>query len=155
MKKNDGNKQKIEKNVNQSSRLALIRAHFFDNDSRKMSQLLGINYFTLSKLLNGDRPLRTQHIESLLLTCPQLNSDWLLFGTGEMLTRPSINIGSNAGNVANINNGTQSVVDNRLIDTIANQQHTIAAQHSTIDKQAAQVSQLIALLSDKKDTENS
>lgn len=135
-------------------RILLIRTRFFDNDSRKMSQLLDINYFTLSKIISNERQMKRQHIEKLLLVCPQINPDWLLFGTGDML-KSYINIGTNSGNVANINNGTQSVVDNRLIDTIANQQQTIAAQHSTIDKQAAQVSQLIALLSDKKDTENS
>lgn len=87
----------------------------------------------------AESALSTDKIVQILTCFPDLNSDWLLLGRGEMLRSASQSVGniSNStavgvnvnGNDINISNNTQ-----QLVDTIARQAETIARQAAIIDR---------------------
>lgn len=88
---------------------------------------------------SAESALSTDKIVKILTTFPDLNSDWLLLGRGEMLRSATQSVGniSNStavgvnvnGNDINISNNTQ-----QLVDTIARQAETIARQAAIIDR---------------------
>lgn len=87
----------------------------------------------------AESALSTDKIVQILICFPDLNSDWLLLGRGEMLRSATQSVGniSNStavgvnvnGNDINISNNTQ-----QLVDTIARQAETIARQAAIIDR---------------------
>lgn len=87
----------------------------------------------------GESALSTDKIMQILIQFPELNSDWLLLGRGEMLRSATQSVGNIShstavgvnvnGNDINISNNTQ-----QLVDTIARQAETIARQAAIIDR---------------------
>ena len=87
----------------------------------------------------GESALKSDNIVKVLTEFPELNSDWLLLGRGEMLRSATQSVGNIAhstavgvnvnGNDINISNNTQ-----QLVDTIARQAETIARQAAIIDR---------------------
>ena len=87
----------------------------------------------------AESALKSDNIVKVLTEFPDLNSDWLLLGRGEMLRSATQSVGNIShstavgvnvnGNDINISNNTQ-----QLVDTIARQAETIARQAAIIDR---------------------
>lgn len=120
---NEEKRKNFRENTGFSTRFRTIRAVLFDDDNYKFAEAVEIHYTNLSKIINGTANPSRRVVANLLDKCPELNPDWVLNGKGTML-RSSINIESNSGNVAGVNNGTQTANAN-FADVVASQQRTI------------------------------
>lgn len=78
---------------------------------------------SISKGIGGDK------LQRIIGKFPQLNTDWLLYGRGNMLKDEKIISSENI-------ELPREVFDkiSQLIDTVCSQQETIADQHRTIDR---------------------
>ncbi len=84
MKKNCVNSPNFGELSEKGERIRQIRAVFFGGDTEKMAQVLDIHYTTIAKIISGKIMVSGQLVEKLLVACPDLSPDWLLFGTGDM-----------------------------------------------------------------------
>ena len=108
----------------------ITKQEFCEKTGISYSNMVGKS---LQSELGGDQ------IYEILQKFPDLNSDWLLLGRGEMLRSATQSVGNIAhstavgvnvnGNDINISNNTQ-----QLVDTIARQAETIARQAAIIDR---------------------
>ena len=89
----------------------------------------GISQPTLDKQLKGLRGISIETIMSVLSTFPEISSEWLIRGDGEMIigTKP------NSAELDRIN---------KLVDTIATLQDTINAKNDTIASLTDRIKQL-------------
>lgn len=131
--------QKIDEKAKMAERLRLVRTYFFDDDNKRFAQVLGVEYSNASKLVAGVSMPRQSTIANLLKATPELSPDWLLNGNGNM-TRSTISIGNNSGNVAGVNNGTQQV---------SHMDELVLSQQRTIEQLTNTNAQLAALLANK------
>ena len=78
---------------------------------------------------------------------PELNPEWLILGTGEMLRTPqnSINI-LNGDN--NTNNGQISVLENN-VEQLKNENEALKAENGQLKSQIAQLTDIISKLASK------
>lgn len=148
MKKNYNEGQKLSENTSIGERISLIRSRFFGGDTAKIAQVLNIHYANVSKIIKGEYQINRQSIENLLIAVPELNPDWLLFGREPMLRDEIVtNITTNNGNVAGVNNGTQTCAEAGVVAKLTD---TIATQQRTIEQQNEHIATLLSLLSQKQ-----
>ena len=78
---------------------------------------------------------------------PELNPEWLILGTGEMLRTPqnSVNI-LNGDN--NTNNGHISVLENN-VEQLKNENEALKAENAQLKSQIAQLTDIISKLASK------
>lgn len=95
----------------------------------------GIAQNTMSYYLNGHRKPLYEAVEKILNTFPDLSSEWLIRGKGEMLISQ------------NGNPDKQVERMNKLIDTIATLQDAINAKSGTIDILNNRIKQLESQIS--------
>lgn len=105
------------------NRLRLIRSVFYGDDNYKFAEALGIHHSNASKLINGVSEPSHKTLSNLIAHTPNLSPDWAVSGVGSIY-RGNITIESNSGNVAGVNNGTQTANAN-FADVVASQQRTI------------------------------
>lgn len=121
------------------NRLRLIRSVFFGDDNYKFAEALGIHHSNASKLINGVSEPSHKTLSNLIANTPNLSPDWAVSGVGSIY-RGNINIESNSGNVAGINNGTQQV---------SHMDELVMSQQRTIEQLTNTNAQLAALLANK------
>lgn len=141
MKKSDIERLKNSKNTTFGERIAIIRAEFCGGDTEKLAQLLNTHYSNICKYIDGSRTPTPQQIERLKVALPNLSAEWLITGQGHW--EQSINITTNNGNVAGINNGTQTCAEAGVVAKLSD---TIATQQRTIEQQNAHIATLLSLL---------
>lgn len=86
---------------------------------RAFSIKCGISQTTLDKQVKGLRGVSMETIENVLSSFPELSSEWLMRGEGDMI----INTPPNSAELERIN---------KLVDTITTLQDTINAKSETI-----------------------
>lgn len=148
MQKNEIYARIEPKKTELGERLAKIRTNLLGGNTEKLSQILGIHYTNVAKTIKGDYTLKLQSIENLLNALPEINPDWLLLGKGPMLRDEIVtNITTNNGNVAGINNGTQTCAEAGVVAKLSD---TIATQQRTIEQQNEHIATLLSLLAKKQ-----
>lgn len=123
MKKVQPIDEKVSKKTEIGHRIRLIRTEFFNDDTAKLTEVLGIHYANVSKIIKGDYPINYESTRRLLEYCPDLSADWLILGTGTMRNSQNINGSNNVANGQNISNVT--TCDPQLMELAGSQQRTI------------------------------
>lgn len=99
--------------------------------TRAFALKCGLPQNTLSNQLNGNRELSLKSIANILLVFPELSSEWLLRGNGDMIKQP-LSATLDIDRIAT------------LVDTIATLQKTISEKDKTIDLLTDQIKLLKA-----------
>jgi hypothetical protein len=74
--------------VNQ--RIKILQEYYFPNDLTEFSKKTTVPKSTLTEMLKGENEPSFRNILKIIVAYPQINSDWLLLGEGEML-KPNFN----------------------------------------------------------------
>lgn len=74
--------------VNQ--RIKTLQEYYFPNDLTEFSKKTTVPKSTLTEMLKGENEPSFKNILKIIVAYPQINSDWLLLGEGEML-KPNFN----------------------------------------------------------------
>jgi hypothetical protein len=69
--------------VNQ--RIKNLQEYYFPNDLTEFSKKTAVPKSTLTEMLKGENEPSFKNILKIIVAFPQMNSDWLLLGEGEML----------------------------------------------------------------------
>lgn len=80
----------------------------FNLNQSEFADKIGINQSNLSNILKGIRPCGDGVANKILLSFPDINDKWLLFGIGEMLKTESNNAVNNGTINGNMNTGTNA-----------------------------------------------
>lgn len=56
----------------------------------EFSRLTGFSSGALSKILNGQKSFGIEKLMNIFISFPDLRTEWLLFGQGDMLTNPAM-----------------------------------------------------------------
>lgn len=76
--------------ISMNQRLRIIVEKFGQNEQKNLAMQIGIGERTFSNYLNNETRIPLSVFETIKKTFPQINSDWLLLGEGEML-KPNFN----------------------------------------------------------------
>lgn len=63
------------------------------------AQFIEMSPASLSSIFTGRTRPTINIVEAIKKKIPNLNTDWLMFGTGEMYAAPSVNVGATSGNI--------------------------------------------------------
>lgn len=99
---------------------------YSDLSDRSFALRCGLKQPTLDKQLKGLRSISTETITAVCTTFPEISSEWLLLGLGEMIK-------DNSQETKRINN---------LIDTIATLQEALNAKTATIAALTSRITEL-------------
>ena len=145
----------MEKKFSSVKERILQIADYYGISKEKFFEELDITYGNF-KGTAKDRPVNSSFLEKLLTKFPNVNPDWILLGTGEMLRNSSyVNAGSGQQVVANHNSGTINA-DNRQYysdspDVLRAQidllDERIKEKDAQIKEKDAQIAKLLEILS--------
>lgn len=113
------------------------------------ARIVGIDKADLSRMVNGKRPITQQFVGTISTHFPEIDTNWILTGEGEMLKNTSAVAENHSVSIA----GTE-IKENRINvnadETIASLIAEVAAQRRLTEIALQQNSDLIALLGQRK-----
>lgn len=116
------------------TRIQQLKDHY-GLSTRALALKCGLNQPTLDRMLKGINALNLNCITSILQSFPEVSSEWLLRGEGEMFR-----VATSDPNMERVS---------KLIDTITTLQETINSQRDTISSLRDQISKLENQLNSK------
>lgn len=122
-------------------------AYFVDKKGislNKFSQQLGVSNSYFSKMIKNRASVGSDIIENILRLYPELNTNWLLTGDGEMLNSAEVGGGNNAGDQFQPGPCQQCAIRDKLI----------AKQEENIDLLKDKIAELNRQLRDKGKSDN-
>lgn len=81
-----------------NERVTLAQEYFYPNDLTSFCKKVGIPYTTLKEISNGKNEPSFKNILKIIVAYPQISTDWLLKGEGEMLKGETSNLNTNNEN---------------------------------------------------------
>lgn len=110
---------------------------------------VGIGVVQLSEIISGKRKVSEYYVNKILTRFPEINQDWLLNGSGEMLKSNSASAENHSISIAG-----EEIKENKINvntdETIAMLVAEVAAQRKLTEKVLEQNSDLIAIIAGKR-----
>lgn len=114
-----------------------------------LARILGISRGEMSNVMSGKRPVSKRIVDNLTTTFPEINKEWLLDGSGEMLKSYSASAENHSISIAG-----EEIKENKINvntdETIAMLVAEVAAQRRLTEQVLSQNSDLIAIIANRR-----
>ena len=81
------------------------------------AQFIEMSPASLSSIFTGRTRPTINIVEAIKKKIPNLNTDWLMFGTGEMYAAPSVNVGATSGDMIEGTEPMLNFADDQVVAT--------------------------------------